>query len=79
MSMTKGRYGATVVIQNKKIVGIITDGDLRRALEKGSTAIASEIMSNNPLIKPQKELAAKAATAMQDLGISQVIVSSFTG
>ena len=76
MSMTKGRYGATVVIQNKKIVGIITDGDLRRALEKGSTAVASEIMSNNPLIKPQKELAAKAATAMQDLGISQVIVTT---
>jgi arabinose-5-phosphate isomerase len=33
-------------------------------------------MSKSPLIKSHKELAANAATAMQDLGISQVIVTT---
>ncbi|MGY8916757.1 MAG: KpsF/GutQ family sugar-phosphate isomerase [Flavobacteriales bacterium] len=75
MSMTEGRYGATVVIENTQIVGIVTDGDLRRALESGNTSKASEMMSANPLIKSHKTLAAKSAAAIQDLGISQVIVT----
>jgi arabinose-5-phosphate isomerase len=75
MSMTEGRYGATVVIENTHIVGIVTDGDLRRALESGNTSQASEMMSANPLIKSHKTLAAKSAAAIQDLGISQVIVT----
>lgn len=76
MSMTAGRYGATVVMKNKKIVGIITDGDIRRSLENGKTTIASEMMHHNPLIKSHKELASHAASAIQDLGISQVIVTT---
>jgi arabinose-5-phosphate isomerase len=75
MSMTEGRYGATVVIENTQILGIVTDGDLRRALESGNTSKASEMMSANPLIKSHKTLAAKSAAAIQDLGISQVIVT----
>ena len=34
------------------------------------------MMSTNPLVKSHKELAANAATAMQNLGVSQVIVTS---
>ena len=76
MSMTEGRYGATVVIQNEKVVGTITDGDLRRALEKGDTATASEMMNTNPLMKKQTELASNAAASIQGLGVSQVIVTT---
>ena len=46
-------YGATAVISNKKIVGIITDGDLRRLLEKKVDIYslkASDIMNSNPKI-----------------------------
>jgi len=44
------KIGATLVVENGKLVGIITDGDLRRALEKGATleTKVSELMTKNP-------------------------------
>ena len=74
MSMTSGRYGATVVLEDDKIVGIITDGDLRRALESGKVdQCASEIMGSTPLTISENRLAMEAANAIQDRGVTQII------
>jgi arabinose-5-phosphate isomerase len=82
LSMTAGRYGATTIIDaESNIVGIITDGDLRRALEAGnaSSSKASEIMTPNPLSLLGNELAVNAARLIQEKGISQIIVTDENG
>ena len=48
MEISSKRLGATAVLQNQEIVGIITDGDLRRMLEKGKKieeVLAKDIMN----------------------------------
>ena len=86
--MTAGRYGATAVISSdgtKQIEGIITDGDLRRALEAGKTEgiVASDLMTANPLHINSALLASKAASMMNERGVSQILVvddnSSYVG
>tara|TARA_B100001564_G_C20566750_1_gene636396 strand:- start:49 stop:1017 length:969 start_codon:yes stop_codon:yes gene_type:complete len=80
ISMTSGRYGATVVIEGGKIVGVITDGDLRRALESGKVdKCASEIMGSTPLTISENRLAAEAANAIQERGVSQIITVDSNG
>ena len=88
LSMTAGRYGATAVISSdgtKQIEGIITDGDLRRALEAGKTEgiVASDLMTTNPLHINSALLASKAASMMNERGVSQILVvddnSSYVG
>ena len=61
------RLGATLVMEGEKLVGIITDGDLRRALERGYsiTAKAKEIMTRNPKVINQNEFAEKAIEVME--------------
>jgi arabinose-5-phosphate isomerase len=69
--------GATVVMKKNKIIGIITDGDLRRMIEnnnKLSSIVASNIMNNNPTILNSNTLAKKALDTMHKKQISQVIV-----
>ena len=50
-TMTSGRLGAAFVLRDQQLVGIVTDGDLRRALEAGInfSRPASELMSTDPL------------------------------
>lgn len=78
MEMTKKRLGATVVTDNDNVVlGIITDGDLRRMLEKGSsfeTLLAKDIMGTNPKTIEATELAVNALDKMRKEDISQLVV-----
>ena len=78
MEMTKKRLGATVVTDNDNVVlGIITDGDLRRMLEKGSsfeTLLAKDIMGTNPKTIEAAELAVNALDKMRKEDISQLVV-----
>ena len=57
-AITQGRLGLVVVLQNEKIAGVVTDGDLRRALEKKDRFFqfsARDIMSSTPkTITPDK-------------------------
>ena len=79
------RLGATAVIDKKKIVGIITDGDIRRMLENYkniSELVASEIMSNNPIKVKHSLLASNAIKLMNSKKINHLIVlenSKFIG
>ena len=83
--MTQGRYGATAVVEASgnydQVVGIITDGDLRRGLEGdlSSGTVASSIMNSSPLSMSGSELAAKAARLIKERNISQVLVLNIDG
>ena len=73
--------GATAVVKNKNLLGIITDGDLRRMLQRSSdiTKIkAKDIMSSNPKTLDTKVLAYDALLYMQKNKINQIIVTSNT-
>lgn len=70
--------GATAVLENEKIIGVITDGDLRRMMQnkRNYAALkAIDIMSKSPILLPDSTLAKKALGLMQQKEISQVIVT----
>lgn len=71
------RLGATAVVENDQLLGVITDGDLRRMLEKTATLdgiVASSIMSKNPKSINPGELAFAAFSLMESLKITQLVV-----
>jgi arabinose-5-phosphate isomerase len=78
VEISNKRLGATAVLNaNNKIVGIITDGDLRRMFEKNevfNTILASNIMNNKPKTIEYDELAIEALSQMKSNQISQLIV-----
>jgi arabinose-5-phosphate isomerase len=78
VEITKKRLGATAVLANNgDISGIITDGDLRRMLEKNislENITAKEIMTSAPKIISQNDLAVDALDVMRKNNISQLLV-----
>ena len=78
MEISSKRLGAAVVVdENENVVGIITDGDLRRMLQKHSDAkdlSAKQIMSSNPKTIQSTELAVKGLEIMRNNSITQLIV-----
>jgi len=77
IEISKKRLGATAVMQKEELVGIITDGDLRRMLEKGEkmeALFAKDIMNINPKVISADELAIDALKMMEEYNISQLIV-----
>ena len=70
-------YGATAVLNNEKIIGIITDGDIRRLIEKNiniNDVSALSFMNTNPKTMKSDTLAIKSLKYMQENNISQVLV-----
>ncbi|MEO5648205.1 MAG: KpsF/GutQ family sugar-phosphate isomerase [Chitinophagaceae bacterium] len=80
IEITNKRLGVTAVLNDKKkLEGIITDGDLRRMLEKDSPLNdirAKDIMSINPRTITEEALAIDALDIMRKNNISQLIVLS---
>ncbi len=78
MEISSKRLGATAVIDNMELVGVITDGDLRRMLEKGNSINdlnASQIMNKTPKKIEAEELAINAMVIMEQNNITQLIVT----
>lgn len=79
VEITKNRMGVTAVVDdNQQLIGIITDGDLRRMLEKTSdisTICASDILSTNPITVQPEALAVEALELLKKHDISQLIVA----
>ncbi len=79
IAISKNRLGAVVVIADNKVQGIITDGDIRRMLEK-DTAIeniqASDLMNINPKTIDKDELALLALEVIKKNNITQLLVTS---
>jgi len=78
VEMTSKRLGATAVIdEHGQTLGIITDGDLRRMLERNediTSLSANEIMSLHPKTISSNELAVNALAQMRQYSITQLIV-----
>lgn len=71
------RLGITAVVENDKVIGCITDGDLRRMLEKHSeysTLTAKEVMSMNPKTLTEDVLAVEALDLMKKRNITSIFV-----
>ena len=78
VEISEKRLGTTAVVDNDKIIGIITDGDLRRMLAKNSDFShlkAKDIMSLNPIQVDSETMAAHALDIMQKHDITQILVS----
>ena len=78
INISQNRLGATVVLDaEEKLMGIITDGDVRRMVEKGGPLgdlRAKDIMSRNPKVVEKGELAVNAFSIMEKNKITSVIV-----
>jgi len=78
LEMTSKRFGSTAVVDGKgKLVGIFTDGDLRRLVERTEEIFglkAKDAMTKNPKTIDAEELAAKALNQMENYKITCLIV-----
>ena len=78
ISISSSTHGITVVTENNQIIGVITDGDLRRMLmsDQDVTKIkAKDIMSSNPKSIDKNALAKEAMAILKDKNIGQLIVT----
>ena len=77
LEISSKRLGMTAVLDNEELVGIITDGDLRRMLNQERTTsnlTASDIMTANPKTIDKHALAVNALELMRKQSITQLIV-----
>jgi len=78
LEMSRGRMGMTAVLDDHdRVIGIFTDGDLRRALEKGvdlRSARIAEIMTRGPRTIGADKLAAEAVEIMERFKVNQLLV-----
>lgn len=79
VEMTRTRLGATAVVNaDAELLGIITDGDLRRMLQKSDSinqVLARDIMTVNPKTIAPSEMAVNALDIMRKTEITQLVVA----
>ena len=79
IEISSKRLGATVVTEEEKVKGLITDGDLRRMLQKGvplEGTLAADIMSLQPKAVSKQSLAVEALAIMEANEITQLVVEN---
>lgn len=77
VEISEKRLGVTAVVEQEKIVGIITDGDIRRMLTTHDNlqgVLAADIMSKNPKTVTMRSMVIDAFHTMEDNAITQLIV-----
>ncbi|ALM49917.1 D-arabinose 5-phosphate isomerase [Flavobacterium psychrophilum] len=78
VEISEKRLGVTAVIENNKIVGIITDGDIRRMLNDRDNIAgvsATDIMTRNPKTIKSTDMAVDALNTMENFAITQLVVA----
>ena len=76
--ISEKRLGVTAVIENNKVIGIITDGDIRRMLNNNDTfahLTAKDIMTKNPKTIQLTSMVTDALNILEDFSITQLIVT----
>jgi arabinose-5-phosphate isomerase len=76
--ISEKRLGVTAVMENNKIIGIITDGDIRRMLndrDSFSGLTAKDIMTKNPKMIKSSDMVVDAFNIMEDFSITQLVVA----
>jgi arabinose-5-phosphate isomerase len=77
IEISEKRLGVTAVVKEDKIIGIITDGDIRRMLNKTeniSGLTAEDIMTKNPKTIKSTDLVSDALNILEDFSITQLVV-----
>jgi arabinose-5-phosphate isomerase len=77
VEISEKRLGVTAVVENEKVIGIITDGDIRRMLNKTETIAgltAKDIMTVNPKTIKSTDLVSDALNILEDFSITQLVV-----
>jgi arabinose-5-phosphate isomerase len=77
VEISEKRLGVTAVIENDKVIGIITDGDIRRMLNKTETITgltAKDIMTVNAKSIKSTDLVSDALNILEDFSITQLAV-----
>lgn len=77
VEISEKRLGVTAVVDGDKVIGIITDGDIRRMLNKTeniSGLTAKDIMTVNPKTIKSTELVSDALNILEDFSITQLVV-----
>ena len=76
--MSRKKLGVTTVVDGEKLVGVISDGDLRRLLEKRGKDVldlsAGDCMTKNPRTISAQEFAATALALMEEKKITSLVV-----
>jgi arabinose-5-phosphate isomerase len=75
--ISEKRLGVTAVMDQEKVIGIITDGDIRRMLsERDSFAdlTAKDIMTRNPKLIQSTDMVVDALNILEDFSITQLVV-----
>ncbi|QNM86285.1 KpsF/GutQ family sugar-phosphate isomerase [Polaribacter pectinis] len=81
VEISEKRLGVTAVLNNNKIVGIITDGDIRRMLSKTTDInhfTAKDIMGKSPKTIHENAMAIEALDALENASITQILVVNDT-
>jgi arabinose-5-phosphate isomerase len=77
VEISEKRLGVTAVVENEKVIGIITDGDIRRMLNQNesiSGLIATDIMTKNAKSIKSTDLVSDALNILEDFSITQLAV-----
>jgi len=77
VEISEKRLGVTAVVDDNKVIGIITDGDIRRMLNKTETISgwkALDIMTKNPKMIKSTDLVSDALNILEDFSITQLVV-----
>jgi arabinose-5-phosphate isomerase len=78
LEISQNRLGSVVIVDDKEVIGIITDGDIRRMLEKHTNLLdlkAKDIMSTHPKQVDKNMLAFDAFQIMKANNITQILVT----
>jgi|TARA_R110002096_G_scaffold94114_2_gene212003 arabinose-5-phosphate isomerase len=76
VEISEKRLGVTAVVKDKKVIGIITDGDIRRMLSKTTKIddfVAKDIMGKNPKTIHKDAMAVEALDTMENNSITQIL------
>nr|WP_315145591.1 KpsF/GutQ family sugar-phosphate isomerase [uncultured Flavobacterium sp.] len=77
LEISEKRLGATAVVQEGKVIGVITDGDIRRMLNNNDTfthLTAKDIMTQSPKVIQSSAMVVQALNILEDFSITQLVV-----
>ncbi|WP_438962371.1 KpsF/GutQ family sugar-phosphate isomerase [Nonlabens sp.] len=82
VNISENRLGMTVVVDDSLLIGIITDGDLRRMLSTGKdidSLTAADIMTKSPKTINADDMAVQAREVMEEYNVSQLVAINDRG
>jgi arabinose-5-phosphate isomerase len=77
LEISEKRLGATAVVEEGKVIGVITDGDIRRMLNNNDTfthLTAKDIMTQSPKVIQSSAMVVQALNILEDFSITQLVV-----